>query len=101
MLHTESDNPLHSAAPEVVIYTSNFCGYCAHAKRLLSDKGVAITEIRIDREPGKRAEMEQRSGRRSVPQIFIGAHHVGGFDDLRALDRDGELNALLGLDPDA
>lgn len=80
----------------VEIYTSPFCGYCHAAKRLLAAKGVAFTEIDLAREPGRRAEMLARAaGRSTVPQIFVGATHVGGCDDLHALDRAGKLDALL------
>lgn len=80
----------------VTIYSTRACPYCMRAKALLSAKQVAYTEIMIDTDPVKRAEMEQKSGgRRSVPQIFIGEHHVGGFDELYALDRKGELDPLL------
>ena len=82
---------------DIVVYTSAFCGYCAGAKSLLSKKGVEFTEIRIDKEAGMRDEMEQRAQRDSVPQIFIGDRHVGGFDDLVDLDMDDELDPLLGL----
>jgi glutaredoxin 3 len=84
--------------PEIVMYTSAGCGYCFGAKQLLTNKGVSFTEIRIDKEPGMRQEMEQRSQRDTVPQIFIGDRHVGGFDDLVELDMDGELDPLLGLE---
>ncbi|SFR00319.1 glutaredoxin 3 [Poseidonocella sedimentorum] len=78
------------------IYTSPLCGYCHAAKRLLSQKGVSFSEIDISSEPNKRAEMVQRSqGGRTVPQIFVGDIHVGGCDDLYALDRAGKLDALL------
>ncbi|HEC19187.1 MAG TPA: glutaredoxin 3 [Gammaproteobacteria bacterium] len=83
--------------PDVVIYTAAFCGYCSGAKNLLDKKGVKYREIRVDKETGMREEMEQRSGRTSVPQIFIGERHVGGFDDLVDLDMDDELDPLLGL----
>jgi glutaredoxin 3 len=79
----------------VTIYTGALCGYCAMAKRLLQDKGVAYQEIPVDMDVARRAEMEQRSGRRTVPQIFINEQHVGGYDDLAALERAGKLNALL------
>lgn len=80
----------------VEIYTSPFCGYCHAAKRLLRDKGVAFTEIDLGRQPGRRAEMLARAaGRHTVPQIFVGSVHVGGCDDLYALDRAGKLDALL------
>ena len=83
--------------PQVVIYSSNFCPYCDRAKRLLTRKGVSYQEIRIDVEQDKMLEMMQRSNRRTVPQIFIGNYHVGGYDDMAELDRDGKLNELLGL----
>jgi glutaredoxin 3 len=83
---------------EVDIYTTMWCPYCARAKALLERKGVAYDEISLDEEPGRRAEMVQRSqGGRTVPQIFIDGEHVGGSDDLHALDRAGKLNARLGI----
>ena len=79
----------------VTMYTTRLCGYCAAAKRLLSAKGVSFTEIDAAA-PDKRAEMMQKAnGRRTVPQIFIGDVHVGGFDDLNALERAGKLDPLL------
>jgi glutaredoxin 3 len=81
----------------VVIYTSAFCPYCAWARQVISGKGVEYQEIRVDKSPGERATMETRSGRTSVPQIFIGDFHVGGYDDLAAMDREGRLDPLLGL----
>ncbi|MBY5987141.1 glutaredoxin 3 [Roseovarius atlanticus] len=80
----------------VEIYTSQLCGFCHAAKRLLSQKGVDFTEIDVGREPEKRAEMTQRAnGGRTVPQIFVGDVHVGGCDELYAMDRAGKLDALL------
>jgi glutaredoxin 3 len=79
----------------VEIYTSPTCGYCHMAKRLLSQKGVSFAEVDVVREPGRRAEMERRSGRRTVPQVFIDGRHVGGCDDLYALDQKGGLDPLL------
>jgi GrxC family glutaredoxin len=79
----------------VVMYATSRCGYCARARQLFAAKGVPFTEIDVDRVPGSRAEMQQRSGRDTVPQIFIGAQHVGGYDDARALDQRGELDPLL------
>lgn len=79
----------------VTIYTGALCGYCAMAKRLLQDKGVDYQEIPVDMDVVRRAEMEQRSGRRTVPQVFIGEQHIGGYDDLAALERAGKLDALL------
>jgi thioredoxin reductase (NADPH) len=80
----------------IVIYTKDTCPYCAAAKKLLKSKGVEWTEINIATEPGRRDEMIERSGRMTVPQIFIGETHVGGFDDLAALESAGKLDALLG-----
>ena len=78
------------------VYTSPLCPYCARAKRLLTEKGVDFVEIDLMVEPNRRPEMLQRaSGRTSVPQIFIGETHVGGCDDLYALDRAGKLDPLL------
>jgi glutaredoxin 3 len=80
----------------VEIYTSPWCGYCHAAKRLLTQKGVAFTEIDINADPARRQEMLSRAnGRYTVPQIFIGSTHVGGSDDLHALDRAGKLDSLL------
>ena len=83
------------AAP-VTIYTTGWCPYCSRAKSLLTRKGVQFEEIDVESAPEKRAEMQTRSGRRSVPQIFIGDQHVGGCDDLHALEDAGKLDALLG-----
>jgi len=81
------------------MYTTEYCPYCVQAKSLLQRRGVAqIEEIRVDEEPRERIAMMQLTGRRTVPQIFIGETHVGGCDDLIALDRRGELTALLGAD---
>ena len=80
----------------VDIYTSPLCGFCHAAKRLLSQKGVNFSEIDIARQPERRSEMTQRAnGGRTVPQIFIGQTHVGGCDELFALERAGKLDALL------
>lgn len=80
----------------VEIYTTPICGYCTAAKRLLTERGAAFTEINLMAEPDRRSEMMDRAnGRHTVPQIFIGATHVGGFDDLNALDRAGKLAPLL------
>jgi glutaredoxin 3 len=82
--------------PEVVVYTTDMCPYCYRAKRLLEQKGVAFTEIDVTLDPAKRAEMAQKSGGvRTVPQIFIGGQHVGGSDDLYALEAEGKLDPLL------
>ena len=80
----------------VTMYVTATCPYCIAAERLLVDKGVAgIEKIRVDLEPQRRAEMAQKSGRRTVPQIWIGDTHVGGCDELQALDRTGKLDPLL------
>lgn len=80
---------------KIVVYCSAGCPYCTGAKNLLETKGVAFEEIRIDKQRGMRQEMEDRSGRTSVPQIFIGERHIGGYDELSALDAAGELDPLL------
>ena len=85
-----------SAAPRVVMYATDWCPYCSRARQLLSRKGVAFEEIDIEMSPEARARMRARSGRTSVPQIFIGDTHVGGCDDLHALEARGALDALLG-----
>lgn len=80
----------------VLMYTTAFCPYCQRAEALLKARGVVeIEKVRVDLEPERRDEMMTRTGRRTVPQIFIGATHVGGFDDLSALDREGKLVPLL------
>jgi glutaredoxin 3 len=82
--------------PRVTMYTTAYCGYCRRAERLLAAKGITdIDEIRVDVDPEQRAAMMERTGRRTVPQIYIGERHVGGYDELAALDRAGKLNALL------
>lgn len=80
----------------VLMYCTAACPYCQAAERLLADKGVAdLTRIRVDLDPSRRAEMDRKSARRTVPQIWIGDRHVGGYDDLFELERAGELDALL------
>jgi len=82
------------------MYLTATCPFCQSAERLLAQKGVTdIERVRVDREPQRRAEMMQKSGRRTVPQIWIGERHVGGCDDLYALDRAGELDPLLKGSP--
>ncbi len=80
---------------EVIVYSSDYCPYCSRAKHLLASKGVAFEEIKVDGKPQLRAEMTNKAGRTSVPQIWIGAKHIGGCDDLYALERAGKLDALL------
>ncbi|MSR08720.1 MAG: glutaredoxin 3 [Gammaproteobacteria bacterium] len=79
----------------VEMYANSWCPYCAAARALLGSKGVQVTEIDIEALPERRAEMIARAGRRTVPQIFIGPTHVGGYDDLAALERAGKLDLLL------
>jgi glutaredoxin 3 len=81
--------------PDVVVYLAGWCPYCQRARGLLSKKGVQVREVDVDDDPRLREEMIARSGRRTVPQIFIGEKHVGGCDDLLALDERGELDRLL------
>ncbi|MSP76151.1 MAG: glutaredoxin 3 [Rhodospirillaceae bacterium] len=79
----------------IEIYTTQFCGYCARAKGLLDDKGAAYDEMDVMMDDKKRTEMRERAKRTSVPQIFINGEHIGGSDELAALERAGELDALL------
>jgi len=81
--------------PEIIIYTSNICPYCTMAKRLLTAKGATYTELNVDTTMGLREEMMHKTRRRTVPQIYIGEQHIGGFDELRALDLKKELDPLL------
>lgn len=82
--------------PHIVMYATGTCPYCVNAERLLRNKGITeIEKIRIDLDPDKRTEMMQKTGRRTVPQIYIGERHIGGFDDLHALDVAGGLEPLL------
>lgn len=83
------------AAPQVLMYATDWCPYCERARSLLADKGVAFAEIDIDAVAGAREEMMARSGRDTVPQIFIGGQHVGGSDELQALDAAGRLDPML------
>ncbi|MEO8062578.1 MAG: glutaredoxin 3 [Pseudomonadota bacterium] len=82
--------------PAVVIYATGWCPYCERARKLLAAKSVSFEEINVESQAEKRAEMQTRSGRRTVPQIFIGDQHVGGCDDLYALEEAGKLDGLLG-----
>ena len=81
--------------PEIIIYTSNICPYCTMAKRLLTAKGATYTELNVDTTSGLREEMMRKTNRRTVPQIYIGEQHIGGFDELRALDLKKGLVPLL------
>jgi glutaredoxin 3 len=82
-------------APHILMYSKGWCPYCQRARTLLHRKGLQFEEIDIEIHPERRAEMIERSGRRTVPQIFIGTHHVGGSDDLHALEAAGRLDPLL------
>ncbi|MEH6462276.1 glutaredoxin 3 [Chitinimonas sp. JJ19] len=83
--------------PTITMYSTGVCPYCIRAEQLLKSKGVAIDEkVRVDLDPARRDEMMSRTGRRTVPQIYIDDFHVGGYDDLAALDHAGKLDTLLG-----
>lgn len=82
--------------PEVVVYLTLYCPYCVRARALLDRKGVSYRTIDVSNDPRLWADMEQRSRRSTVPQIFVGDHHVGGYDDMADLDADGRLDELLG-----
>lgn len=79
----------------VIVYSTAVCPYCVRAERLLESKGVSVQKIRVDLDPEERIKMMERTGRRTVPQIYVGDTHVGGFDDLYALDQAGKLDPLL------
>ncbi|PLY40685.1 glutaredoxin 3 [Janthinobacterium sp. ROICE36] len=79
----------------VIVYSTAVCPYCVRAERLLEAKGVSVQKIRVDLDPEERIKMMERTGRRTVPQIYVGDTHVGGFDDLYALDQAGKLDPLL------
>lgn len=97
MSSTASASPgtVNPAAPEITIYTTAICPYCIAAKNFLKSKGQSWTEVRIDLDPVEREKMLSRARRTSVPQIFIGDTHVGGYDDMIALHRAGGLDPLL------
>ena len=85
-----------SAAPHVLMYSTSVCPYCVRAEQLLRARGVVdVEKVRVDLDPGRRVEMMEKTGRRTVPQIYIGKTHVGGCDDLVALDHAGRLIPLL------
>ena len=88
-----SDCPI--TMPDILIYSTSLCPYCIMAKRLLDKKGAVYTEINVDSSPGLREEMTRKSKRRTVPQIYIDELHVGGFDELYALEKTGRLDELL------
>lgn len=80
---------------EVTIYTTTYCGFCRRAKELLDAKGMPYDDIDVSNDSAKRHEMEERSGRKTVPQIFIDGKHIGGCDELYALEKEGSLDQLL------
>ncbi|MBU3068403.1 glutaredoxin 3 [Aestuariicella sp. G3-2] len=82
----------------VTLYTTRYCPFCVRAKALLDHKAVTYTDISVDNNPELRQEMMAKSGRHTVPQIWIGEHHVGGCDELMALERSGDLDAMLAAD---
>jgi glutaredoxin 3 len=85
-----------SETPDIVMYSKGWCGYCDRARSLLERKGASVREIKVDEDPAEQKAMLSRTGGlRSLPQIFIGDRHVGGFSELYALDRTGELDSLL------
>jgi glutaredoxin 3 len=84
---------------QVLMYCTAACPFCQSAERLLEQKGASVEKVRVDLHPERRGEMMQKSGRRTVPQIWIGERHVGGCDDLYALDREGGLDPLLKATP--
>ena len=87
-----------NATPNITIYGSETCPYCTAARMLLKKRGLPYDDILVSRDAGKREEMIARSGNQSVPQIFIGDQSIGGFDELYALERNGELDRLLGVE---
>ena len=90
-----TENHIVEGAQPITIYTTRFCPYCVRAKSLLTQKGFPFEEIAVDADPQKRAEMMEKSGRHTVPQIWINDQHVGGCDDLFRLEVQGELEPLV------
>jgi glutaredoxin 3 len=80
---------------QITLYTTRFCPYCVRARQVLDEKGVTYQDKDVDTKPGLRQEMMERSGRRTVPQIWIGEQHIGGFDDMWLLERQGQLDELI------
>jgi len=91
------DSGKNVAAVKVIMYATGWCPYCRRAESLLRDKGVTFDWIDVEDHPGRREEMMRLSGRRTVPQIWIGERHVGGCDDLFALEQSGQLDAMLSV----
>jgi glutaredoxin 3 len=94
--HSSEPDLNDASPPNVTLYSTAICPYCVAAKNFLKSKGLSWTEVRIDLDPAEREKMMALTRRTSVPQIFIGEHHVGGYTDLMALHRDGKLEELLG-----
>lgn len=92
-----SDESSISSGIKIEVYSTEFCPYCTRARMLLDSKGVSYTEFRVDLDAELRTEMQQRSQRTSVPQIFIDGRHIGGFDELAQLEVVNELDSILGL----
>lgn len=92
-----NNNSTFSKNIKIEVYSTEFCPYCTRARMLLDSKGVSYIEFRVDQDLNLRSEMERRSNRTSVPQIFIGNKHIGGFDDLAELEFGEELDGILGL----
>jgi glutaredoxin 3 len=90
---------LSAPSPPITIYSTAICPYCVAAKNFLKSKGLSWTEVRVDTDPAERERMLERARRTSVPQIFIGETHVGGYDDMMALHRAGKLDPLLAGEP--
>jgi len=90
---------LNASTPPITLYTSAVCAYCMAAKQFLRSRNLEWSEVRIDQEPEARARMIETTGRSTVPQIFVGETHVGGFDDMMALHRAGKFEALLARTP--
>lgn len=88
---------MSQSTPEIVIYSSNYCPFCFRAKSIFQEKSIPFKELVVDMDAPLRQEMMQKSGRHTVPQIWIGDKHVGGCDDLMAIKQSGELDKLLGL----
>ena len=92
-MNDQADNT--QGHPPITLYTSAICGYCTAAKNFLRSRGLEWDEIRVDLDPAQRQRMVELAGRTSVPQIFVGDVHVGGYDDMMAMQRDGRFEALL------
>lgn len=87
---------MNDNSPHIEMYSADYCGFCLRARALLKDKGARWHEIHVDHDAALRLAMVERSGRRTVPQIFIDGRHIGGYDELFALERSGQLDGLLG-----